>query len=422
VRVVAAGALILFLALPPVFGQVSVVPGYAVAPVVTAGLNNPTGLDMGAAGDLYIAQHGVGGSARIGVSFTRPGSARNFATIPDLDTPSGVLVLGPSVYIANRAQGLTGNGQIIKYTDGNGNDQIDGPDEYDVVYSGLPRRTNGVRSIALGPDGLVYVGVGSIGLDSETEPAGVNTKIFRFDPASMETPPPSENFASGFFNPLGVDFDSGGLAFVSDRAPVTVDASDELNVAEGGEYFGFGPPPVPGAIPKAPLVSFPRYSQPAGVAWFPPSEFTGNEEVVFVALEGHPAYPNIAEPAPRVVRVVLNRDGGDLTATVSDFVTGLENPYGLRRTTLPGGGDSLLISDYSTDLVYQVTRKPLDPRDVDESGFVDAGDLYIMKRERDLIAAGTPPDPLLTDFNENGLIDADDLFYFSQGWEGSPEQ
>jgi glucose/arabinose dehydrogenase len=395
--------------------QVSVVPGYSIAPVITAGLNEPTGLSEDADGNIYIAEYAVGLSDRIGVSIGGSSSARDFATIPDLYRPSGVLALGPSVYITNRSDAPFGTGQVIKYTDLNGNDNIDGMDEYAIVFSDLPRGANGTRSIALGPDNRVYVGQGSIGTDSETEPLGMyNTTVFRFDPVSPQS---RQLFASGFFNPLGIAFSPEGLAFISDRQPATEDLPDELNAATQGDFFGFGQRP---GIPKDPLVSFPRFSQPAGVAYFPPSEFTRDEEVVFVALEGHPSYPGISEPAPRVVRVTLQRDGDTLSATVSDFVTGLR-PFGLLRSSDSGGRDSLLITDHHADLVYEVTAKDLDPRDVDQSGFVDAGDLYVMVRERNLAALGTPPDPMLTDFDENGVIDADDLFYLSEGWEGNPE-
>lgn len=411
---VACGAVLLW-AVPKAGAQVATAPGYQVTPVVTAGLGNPTGLDEDASRNVYIAQHSSGGTPRIGVSLTRPGSARDFATIPALDDPTGVAVVGNSVYVTNQSSDL-GTGQVIKYTDMNGNVRIDSADEFTVIYANLPVLIGGTLAIARGPDGLLYVGQGATSLDPSPGP-GPGSTVFRFDPESVLFPPQRLPFAYGFYYPAGIDFATDGTAFITDRSPFSVDAPDELNAARAGEYFGFGPPWPPGATAKPPLVTFERYSSPAGVAWFPRSDFTKGEEVVFVALEGHPSYPNV-EPAPRVVRVALHRDGGTLSATVSTFVTGLPNPYGLIRSTLPSGEDVLLVSDYDTEMVYQVNRKPLDPRDVDGSGLVDSDDLYIMMRERHLLEEGNPPEPLLTDFDEDGSIDADDLFYLAQGWEG----
>jgi glucose/arabinose dehydrogenase len=396
---------------PLAWGQVVVPFGYRIDPAVTGGLNRPTAMAEDSGRRLYITQFGPGGGSA-GVKIVlpaNPATARDFATVPQLDRPAGIVVDGTRVLISNRASGVD-LGQIVEYVDRNGNLFIDDPSEFRIVISDLPQGVNGTRALVQGLDGRLYVGQGSITSSSATEPTGINAKVFSF---SLDSPLTKTVFASGFFNPLGIAFEPGGRAFITDRSPVLESWPDELNLAAQGEYFGFARPTTPGAQPKAPLVAFPQFSSPAGVAYFPPSEFTGDEEVVFVALEGHPA--GLPEPAPKVVRVVLHRQGQEVTAEFNDFVVGLEQPFGLLKVTLGTGAEALLISDFGANVVYRVRlRTPTDPPDfdVDRSGQIDNGDILVLMKEW---RSGVPEH---ADFNEDGQINAHDLYMLANNWEG----
>jgi hypothetical protein len=399
-------------------GQVVVPFGYIMGVRVEGGLASPTAMAEDDARRLYIVQYGPGGTSG-GVKIVIPPriSARDFATIPQLDDPAGIVIDGTRVLVSNRASGVVGVGQVVEYTDKNGNLNIDDESEFQILISDLPQGLNGTRALALGNDDMFYVGQGSITNSSPDEPLGLNTTVFRFDSANPMTRIP---FASGLYNPLGVLFDHESHAFITDRSLPQEDGPDELNYAEGGEFFGFGIPAIPSTPTEPPLVEFPHFASPAGVAHFLPSGFTGGREVVYVALEGHPA--GLPEPPPKVVEVVLHRENGTITTTeVNDFVIGMDRPFGLLRVSLGTGAEALLISDFDADLVYQVRRRGEDDPpdlDVDRSGRVDSGDLLVMMQERFLLLRGNPPEFLRTDFNHDEKIDAYDLFIFSAGWEG----
>jgi len=394
----------------PAEAQVVIPFGYRMDPIVIGGLVRPTAMARDGAGRLYVTQYGPGGGAG-GVKIVFPGesAARDYATVPQIDSPAGIVLEGTRVMISNRASGVD-QGQIVEYIDRNGNFLIDGPGEFRIVISDLPQGLNGTRALVLGPGGRYYVGQGSLTNNSSQEGQGINTKVFSFD---LVNPLSRTIFASGFFNPLGIAFEPGGRAFVTDRSPAQDTDPDELNLAEEGDYFGFGPAPPPPASPKPPLLSFPHFSSPAGVAYFPAGEFTGGVEAVFVALEGHPA--GLPEPAPKIVKVALQRDGGGITAEISDFARGLDRPFGLLRVTLGTGAEALFVSDFAADRIYQIRRRtPSDPPDYDwdRSGRIDSGDLLILIREH------RSGEPEFADLNEDGRVDSNDLFIFSTAWEG----
>jgi hypothetical protein len=118
---------------------------------------------------------------------------------------------------------------------------------------------HGACRIAQGPDGGIYLGVGSrtdhgepgdephIGRHGEgpdpavpavpgREPGAFTACILRFDPAQGQQVP--EVFSRGNRNPFGFDWDDEGRLLDAEHGPM-VDHPEELNVIERGKHYGF---------------------------------------------------------------------------------------------------------------------------------------------------------------------------------------
>jgi glucose/arabinose dehydrogenase len=110
---------------------------------------------------------------------------------------------------------------------------------------GIGPFNHGACRIATGPDGLLYLGVGSRtdhgekGKDEKYDMNGetpLTACILRFDP--KEDHPKSEVFARGLRNPYGFDWDDRGRLFAGENGP-DADHPEELNWIRQGKHYGF---------------------------------------------------------------------------------------------------------------------------------------------------------------------------------------
>jgi hypothetical protein len=110
---------------------------------------------------------------------------------------------------------------------------------------GIGPFNHGACNIATGPDGLVYLGVGSRtdhgekGSDDRYDKNGetpLTACILRFDPRAEK--PALEVFARGLRNPYGFAWDDQGRLFAGENGP-DADHPEELNWVRQGKHYGF---------------------------------------------------------------------------------------------------------------------------------------------------------------------------------------
>jgi glucose/arabinose dehydrogenase len=234
----------------------------------------------------------------------------------------------------------------------------------EMIVPGLP--TNGghsSRTIAFGPDGKLYVSVGSsCNVCLETD--SLRASILQFNPDGSG----GRVFASGLRNSVGLAFNptTGDLwATNNDRDDIggtdTVLTNDfppeRINIILAGKHYGWPQCFLPGRanpeFPTAdcrtgiepPAITFQAHSAPLGIMFYTataiPAEYQGD---AFVAYHG--SWNRTVPTGDKVVRVQVQ---GGRPVAIDDFITGWQHPDGTRWgrpvaiVQLPDG--SMLISD-----------------------------------------------------------------------------
>ncbi|MCY4525668.1 MAG: PQQ-dependent sugar dehydrogenase [Anaerolineaceae bacterium] len=253
---------------------------------------------------------------------------------PPLDWAVGMALRGEEIFISDE-------GRVGRLSD---RDDDGLPDQYRLLVTGLPGRQYPFHSnngIAFGPDGLLYIAVGSTS-DHGPLRHPLEAGILRVDPEGGAP----EVFASGFRNPLDLAFAPDGRLFSADNSPDLLDATlpfyppEEINLVQQGADYGF--PDVYGfdmrirpvdRESEPPLLLLPTSSVSSGLTWygaqhFPPAwrdglylaQFGGfnkqGKKVVFVAPDDRsaadrPVARTFADfhPAFRPVDVTVGPDG-----------------------------------------------------------------------------------------------------------------
>lgn len=269
-------------------------------------------------------------------------------------------------------------GRIVRYRDLNG-DHV--ADTADTLITGLPYGQHQNSGIAFGPDGDLYVTVGTLtstGIQSNPW----SGTILRFTPDGVFI----DIFAGGFRNPYDLAFNREGELFSCDNSPsgdstwTCYEAPDELNWIQSGNNYGFpycfgtgdcvdlghlcsSPPCGSGDCEwgqgcknwmTSPLWLLDPHSSSDGLcfgdgfAGFGPTD-------LFVAQYGQ------AEPVAgcqtdfghRVVRLTVRRRGQKWIAeNEENFVTGLISPLAVRV----GADSALYIADIGTGTIQRLAR------------------------------------------------------------------
>lgn len=251
-----------------------------------------------------------------------------------------------------------------------------------AAITGLPCCLNAVdnqpNGITFGPDGFLYVGIGSV-TDHTEAPEGSRAEFVPLLPfeASIARVNPHvgsiEIYAQGIRSAFDIGFDTSGTMYASDSGLITGEGDRLLRVFPGGHYgFPFYRvrgceecPITPGNLTIQPdLWTFPPGSVPRGMtvylgAGFPTNLFGS----VFVALwNGIDGGQRIVRIAPRDVPPAANYPEAGETippwATITPepplmaepFVTGLVRPIDV--ITAPDG--SLVVADYVYGHVWRV--------------------------------------------------------------------
>lgn len=209
--------------------EIELSPGFEIR-LVTDDVPGARSLAMSPGGVLYVGtrDEGVVYAVEDPLSEDR---ATVTTIASDLSLPNGVAWHDGSLFVAEKTR-------ILRFDDLDS--RIDDPPDPVVVVDGFPdEEVHGWRFIRFGPDGLLYVPVGSPCNICESDDP-IYGSITRMDPMGHER----EIFAHGIRNTVGFDWhpetselwftDNGADGLGDDRPP------DELNHAdEPGLHFGY---------------------------------------------------------------------------------------------------------------------------------------------------------------------------------------
>jgi len=325
--------------------------GFVAEPYVT-GLSNPRFMALGPNGDVFLTEASAGK-----VTVIRGGKAFPFAT--DFKAPSGIAFHDGVLYVGDLVavwrveikDGKAGARKRVTVDD----------------FGGMGGHST--RDIAFGPDGTLYLAIGSASNVSEE-------KLPRASVQVVDKAGHLKTFASGTRNPVGIGIYPG-----TNNLYVTVNERDGLGDGLPPDYFtllkqgdflgwpyayiGKHPDPEFGskrsdlvAKTKTPDTLFQAHSAPLALAFYEgsqfPAEYKGN---AFVALHG--SWDAAKATGYKVVRIKFA--GGKPENAYENFVTGFwslgsEPPkvWGRPAGLLVDKDGSLLIADDAGKTVWRV--------------------------------------------------------------------
>lgn len=328
--------------------------GFAIS-VLAAGLSRPRFMAFDRAGQLLVADAGAGNIYRLAPGSggaIQPAAAPPSPLLAGLDAPSNVAFFGDDLYVGETSQ-------VSRYRYAPAGEVGDRK----VVIPDLPTGGHSTRTIAFGPDGKLYLAVGSscnICVEQDERRAAV----LRYNPDGSGY----ERFAHGLRNPVGLAFQPGSdvlWATVNERDNQGNEIPPDLVtiVLQGADY-GWPTCQPPRAQPQEPgdqctditppTVAIQAHSAPLGLAFSTgqqfPADYRGG---VFVAQHGS---WNRQPPAPPKLLYLEFENGRPVAAR--DFATGWQDG-GATRWGRPAGivvapDGSLVASDDTAGLLYQI--------------------------------------------------------------------
>lgn len=333
-------------------------PGFRVG-VFAAGLEGARFMALGPGGEVYVGSASGGRAGRVSRLLDQDGDGVAEAAqafVEGLRLSHSVAYRGGWLYVGETHQ-------VVRVQDADG----DGVAERrEVVVPDLPEGgSHFTRTIAFGPDGMLYVSIGSTcNVCLEQDPRRATVMRFRPDGSGGEI------FAAGLRNSVGLAFhprtgelwatDNGRDRLGDDFPP------DELNVVRQGQHYGwprcnadrqpdpdFGDPAFC-ATTASPALGFQAHSAALGLAFAGsmrlPAAF---EDSLFVAFHG--SWDRGVPTGYRIVRVTQQND---LPVRYDDFVIGWGDTspaWGRPVDVLVAADGSLLISDDRVGAIYRVS-------------------------------------------------------------------
>jgi len=344
--------------------QIKLPPGFTIS-LFTSETPKARMMAWGAQGTLFVGSWTVGSVYAV-TDADRDGRAEQVrAVAQDLDIPSGVTVVGSDLYVADVDR-------VLRYA--NIESQLENPPTPEIVVANLPSdRYHAWRNIDVGPDGKLYLSVGS--------PCDVclvdrpYAAILRFPTDGSVI----ERFAKGVRNAQGFAwhpatgalwFSDTGRNHLGDDLP-----AGEINRATTARLdFGFphchgGDLPDPefgqlgcGAF-APPIQKLPAHSTPLGIAFYDGDMFPpGYRGSLFIAEHG--SWDRSTPIGYRVTMVDIDAAGQPLNYRV--FADGwLDGGEAWGRpvdiTVAPDG--ALLVSDDRAGAIYRISYHATDEGD-----------------------------------------------------------
>lgn len=319
-------------------------PGFSL--IKFADLYRPTAFAFDAEGRIYVASQD--GNVYLLIDEDKDGRSDSRSTFA-----SGYYFpLGVAVHDASREVYVSYQGAIAVLKDNDGDGRSD---QERLLVDDLPFDKHQNDNLEFGPDGWLYIGVGSI-CDACDDPDPRGATILRFNVDTGE----SEIYATGMRNPFDIAFHpETGELFATDngRDDLGMDAPfEELNhIVQDGDY-GYpdcwNEQDAPGCEATIPAIAFfESHSSADGVDFYNgatfPSEYQGN---AFVSIFGSWLKPNVQTG---IQRVILNPGGNTYQTETGWFI---RFPAGVMPLPLLfGPDDALYVGDYVNDAIYRIS-------------------------------------------------------------------
>ena len=334
---------------PPARGQgaddvLRVPPGFKID-VFAGNLQGVRYLALGPGNVVYASQPGSG----VVVKLT---GATPVVVASGLKGPFGIAFRHDTMYVAEE-------GDVKRFDPGSAAPV--------TIVAKVPRGGHSTRTILFGPDGKLYLAVGS-SCNLCKEDDSLRAAVTQFNPDGSG----GRIFAKGLRNTVGLAFNAktgelwGGN---NDRDNLGDDLPPEhINIIKDGRNYGWPECYLPGkpnpeygtadcSNVEPPAITIQAHSAPLGLAFYTgtqfPREYRGD---AFVTLHG--SWNRSVPTGAKVVRVEVD-SAGRRAVGVEDFIVGWQRPDGSRwgrpvgLLVLPDG--SLLVSDDYGGKIWRVS-------------------------------------------------------------------
>jgi glucose/arabinose dehydrogenase len=337
-------------------GKLRLPVGFSIAEVVA--VPNARSLAMGDNDTLFVSSQIIGMVHAVrGVSGPTP---EVVVIDAKLRFPNGVAFADGDLYVAEM-------NRVLRYRDIES--KLDDPGEPEVVVDDLPGKArHGWKYIAFGPDGKLYVTVGSPCNVCDEPDYG---QIIRMNKNGTER----EVYARGIRNSVGLDWQpaSGDLWFTDNNRDMMSDdePAGELNrVSQAGQHFGFPfchgidtvePEAELAALgscadAQPPVQELGAHVAPLGLAFYDGGQFPAEyQNQIFIAEHG--SWNRSDKIGYRVTLVTLDESGSN-ALSYKPFIEGwLDEGEVLGRPVdvLVAADGSLLVSDDKAGMIYRVS-------------------------------------------------------------------
>ncbi|HWC75302.1 MAG TPA: PQQ-dependent sugar dehydrogenase [Gemmatimonadales bacterium] len=311
-------------------------------------------LALGPGNAIYASQPASGLIVKL-TDANHDGVADSTITVRSgLHGPFGIAFLGDTMYVAEERD-------VLRF------DPPLGRSKPATVISGIPSGGHSTRTILFGPDGKLYLAVGSsCNICDERDSLRAAVSQFNVDGTGGRI------FAKGLRNTVGLAFNphTGELwGGNNDRDNLGDDLPPEhVNIIKDGRDYGWPrcylpgkPNPEYGSADcsqiEPPAITIQAHSAPLGLAFYTGSQFPRDYRGdAFVTLHG--SWNRSVPTGAKVVRVKVDSSGRRAVG-VEDFVVGWQLPDGSRwgrpvgLLVLPDG--SLLVSDDTGGKIWRIT-------------------------------------------------------------------
>jgi len=325
-------------------------PGFKVG-VFADHLTNVRFLTLGPGNAIYASQPGPGVIVKM-TDANQDGVADTIIPVASgLRDPFGIAFRGDTMYVAEERA-------LLRFDPGA---------RAPATVMELPGGGHSTRTILFGPDGKLYLAVGS-SCNICNESDSLRAAVTQLGPTGSA----GKTFARGLRNTVGLAFNptTGELwGGNNDRDNLGDDLPPEhINIIKEGKNYGWPQCYLPGkANPEynaadcsqvePPAITIQAHSAPLGLAFYTgtqfPRDYRGD---AFVTLHG--SWNRSIPTGAKVVRVKVD-SGGRRVVGVEDFIAGWQRPDGTRwgrpvgLLVLPDG--SLLVSDDQGGKIWRVT-------------------------------------------------------------------
>ncbi|MHA1524254.1 MAG: PQQ-dependent sugar dehydrogenase [Alphaproteobacteria bacterium] len=336
-----------------IIARAQVPPGYGFS-VFARGFSKPRKMALTDEGDILVSDLTAGQIVLVKVG-DDGNSTGTQIVLDDLDQPHGLALRDGWLYVAEE-----GAIKRIRFA----GRAVSGAVE--TIFAGLPiDGGHYTRSLKFGPDGWLYVAVGSsCNVCIETNPWRAAILRMRADGIQPAV------FATGLRNTVGFDWqpETGKLFGVDNGRDHLGDdvPPDELNQIVAGGFYGWpyfygdnrpdpdhgDAPEAAGRAPLAPAYAFQAHVAPLSIRFLRHQQSETYARTALVAQHG--SWNRSKKVGYRVVALTWARDG---TISMEPFLDGLldgQSSIGRPVDILETPGGDIFITDDKTGMIYRI--------------------------------------------------------------------